>query len=447
MMRARRMPPAKNLVPPALEGEPAIPPGWPQPSARGFQAFFVEDGQGVSARFRGYKAASAFQPIYSIAHRKPVGYEALLRAYAEDGTFVSPTDVFAGASSEAETALLDGLCWSLHARNFLSLGEEVSWLFLNISPATAIHGEHYGEYLSELTRQLGLATQRLVIEVLEDAVADKRALAESVAFFKKLGCLVAIDDFGAGHSNFDRIWQLAPDIVKFDRSVIAQATRNPTVVRMLPNLVNLIHEAGCLALIEGIESEEEALIAVDSGIDFVQGYYFGRPAQNPFVSPTTGAGGIDLLCEKFKAFSEHKRALRQLELARYKRGLVHAARAIASGVPFEQACAEVMRHPRVERCFLLDQAGTQLDHNLEASHRRDVGQARFLPVAGTAGANWSRRPYFQRAIVAPGEVQCTRPYLSVTGARMCITLSLALRDGAHLRVLCCDLACDADSCL
>lgn len=414
-------------------------------STRRIRLRATPDTRGIYAHFGEYEVTSAFQPIYSIAHRRPVGFEGLLRAYTAQGVAVPPGKVFGSAISDAETVVLDSLCWSLHAQNFLSMADEVSWLFLNISPATAIQKDRYGNYLGKLSRQFGLASHRVVIEILEDAVADKGALAEAVAFFKELGCLVAIDDFGAGHSNFDRIWHLAPDIVKLDRSVISQAARNRTVERILPSLVNLIHEAGCLTLIEGVETEVEALMAIDSGIDFVQGYYFGRPTQNPFSSSTSGSV-IGPLCEKFKEFADQKRASKRLGLAQYMSEVMQAGRLIESGFPFEKACAKLVQNPRVERCFLLDQTGMQLSRNLEPRPNLGREQARFLPIADAAGANWSRRPYFQRAIAAPGEIQCTRPYLSVTGARICITLSLAIWDSEQMKVLCCDLVCDDNSC-
>jgi hypothetical protein len=57
----------------------------------------------------------------------------------------------------------------------------------------------------------------------------------------------------------------------------------------------------------------------------------------------------------------------------------------------------------------------------------------------TPGTNWQNKPYFRRAIGAPGVVQVTRPYLSVTGPKLCVTLSLACEVEGALYVLCADL--------
>ena len=64
---------------------------------------------------------------------------------------------------------------------------------------------------------------------METSAYDEENLARCVQYFRDLGCLVAIDDFGAGESNFERIWRLKPDIVKLDRSMVVEATRTPRV--------------------------------------------------------------------------------------------------------------------------------------------------------------------------------------------------------------------------
>lgn len=69
-----------------------------------------------------------------------------------------------------------------------------------------------------LLQRYQIPAARVVVETIEGAIADEGQLSESVQFYKNLGCLVAIDDFGAGHSNIERIWRLVPDIVKLDRS-------------------------------------------------------------------------------------------------------------------------------------------------------------------------------------------------------------------------------------
>jgi hypothetical protein len=68
-----------------------------------------------------------------------------------------------------------------------------------------------------------------------------------------------------------------------------------------------------------------------------------------------------------------------------------------------------------------------------------VRDLRLTPIRPVTGTNWQTKPFFRRAIEAPGKVQITRPYLSATGPRLCVTLSYALSLNGSYHVLCVDL--------
>ena len=392
----------------------------------------------VSGSFKGLRVGSGFQPIYSLAHRRAVGYEALLRATTGDGAGVSPLAVFDMTADEAEAVFLDRLCRNVHLGNFMAAGDEQSWLFLNVSPQVVVRGRDYGSFFLDLLTRNAMPAARVVVEILEGQIDDDLRLADTVDYYKELGCLVAIDDFGAGHSNFDRIWKVSPHIVKFDRSMITQAASNRTVRRVLPSLVSLIHETGSLALMEGIETAEEALIAVDAGFDLVQGYYFGRPGK-AIASAEPGSRAIAELHDRYGAQSQSEADGYRRELARYEDRFRLAAAQVAAGTGLAQACAPLLDSPRAERCYLLDADGRQIGGNVAAPASPARNDPRFKPLADGSGAVWSRRHYFRRAVNRPGQVQTTRPYLSIAGANLCITLSVALHREDRLVVFCCDL--------
>jgi len=107
-----------------------------------------------------------------------------------------------------------------------------------------------------------------------DAVRGRDHLGAAVEHYRKLGCLIVIDDFGAGFSNFDRIWRLRPDIVKIDREMTRRVTIEPLARRMFTGIISVLREAGALVCVEGIETEAEALCAIDANADLMQGDYF-----------------------------------------------------------------------------------------------------------------------------------------------------------------------------
>lgn len=397
----------------------------------------TNSGRAVS-HYRDIRLNSAFQPIFSLAHRRPVGYEALLRAYTSDGAAVPPPHVFDLAERHGEVTFLDRLCRTIHVRNYINDSTSDNWIFLNINPEVVTDGKRHGSFFADFLEKYRVAPHRIVVEILEDSISDEGLLADAVGYYRDLGCLIAIDDFGAGHSNFDRIWRIAPQIVKLDRSMIARAAQQPKVRRLIPNLVSLIHESASMALMEGIETEEEALIAMDSGIDFVQGYYFAKPA-GQVSNETSCQDFMGGLCDKFKQFSAMEQQQYHLGLSPYVERFLDAARKIEQGMSMNPASAVLLEMPNAERCFMLDDEGRQVGGNALPARRSDIIDPRFAPLLDVGGAIWSRRHYFRRAMAQPGTVQASRPYLSLAGASMCVTLSVTISHAGKTCVYCCDV--------
>ncbi|MBF0098054.1 MAG: EAL domain-containing protein, partial [Magnetococcales bacterium] len=231
--------------------------------------------------------SSRFQPIFSLAHRRVIGHEGLLRIQQGNGTPLSPLHLFHGNLDPLELLTIDRLTRGMHIRQFVHQARySTGWLFLNFNPQVIMIGDpRQFNYTKELLRIHNFSPDRVVVEILENSIHDERLIRETVEYYRGLGCLIAIDDFGAGQSNFDRVWNLNADIVKLDRSLIVNAAANPRAQPFLTSITSMLHEAGKLVLLEGIETEEHALIALNADVDFVQGFHFGRP-EPTVIDPT-----------------------------------------------------------------------------------------------------------------------------------------------------------------
>jgi len=421
----------------------AIPGDWPSTCDFAAVERLVSrtDGSWTTGRYQRYDLQSHFQPIYSLAHGRIVGFEALLRGLGPAREAIPPIQLLATPRSFAERLLLDRLACAVHLENFQALGRETDWLFVNVHPEVFIQGPHRGSYITDLLDARGFPSRRLVVEMLEQSVSDGDAMHEAVAFYRSKGCLIALDDFGAGHSNFDRVWSLRPDIVKLDRSMVARGALDPGVRRVLPGIVSLLHEAGALVVMEGVETRDEALLAMDCDADFVQGYLFGRPGTT-IADPAASHAAFETLWDAFRVHVRPQVDAYRREIGPYQNALGYAASLMESGMPVYVACNGMLELPDTERCFVLDENGIQLGTNMTPAGRPDMTDARFTPLGDADGANWSRRPYFRRALEHPGRVQVSRPYLSLAGARPCVTLSMSLRVNGEVRVLCGDVAWD-----
>lgn len=250
--------------------------------------------------------------------------------------------------------------------------------------------------------------------------------------------MIALDDFGAGHSNIDRVWQLQPDIVKLDRQLIQQAAETPRVACLLPRLVSLLHEAGAFVLIEGVETQREALLAMECDADFVQGFYFARPAPGRGDEAASRAT-INSLWQLFRRRGKEKAEATVACLSTYTDALRAASERTIAGIDFARSCVDFLRLEGAARCFLLDAQGEQIGCEIIATQRSTSPSNPFLAELDASGACWARRPYFRNAISQPGKVQVTQPYLSISGAHPCVTLSIAIRVNGKMQVLCADI--------
>ena len=237
----------------------------------------IQRGEVIS-QFIGLQLNSAFQPIVDINRDgKAIGYEALLRPSIGLSDNVSPVFAFSFADNQGRLVKLDRVARTLHTLNYLNLPEDKGLLFLNVHPKLLTSVNAHGKVFENILHNHSVPTHEVVIEVLENAVEGEKQLSEAISNYHDRGYRIAIDDFGSKHSNLDRLWDLSPDFIKLDISIIRQAQNNLKVRRVLPKLIEIIQALEAGAIIEGIENDTQHSIAVDSGATLLQGYYIGKP--------------------------------------------------------------------------------------------------------------------------------------------------------------------------
>ena len=411
------------------DASPDAPP--PMPAAAGMAA---------TSEYGPYRLASHFQPIYSLTHHRAVGHEALLRATTlATGAPVPPMELFAGAESDDARIALDRAALLQHLAAYA--GRDANeWLFLNMHPRSLADpsGPSIRQIDDTLARH-GLRPGQVVIEVLESSLPDDADFDHRVDELRELGCLVSLDDFGAGHSNFDRVFRLRPEIVKLDRSVVVRAEVDAHARRIASQMVSLLHECGCLVLMEGIETDEGAYTALRCDVDFVQGYHFGRPA--PELGGITGLHALRAAWDRFDRQSASDDRLWQEQMSPYKQSIELASVLLAGGASMDEACRRFLAQPGSDMCYLLDKQGRQVVGNAfrdGLSYQQLESVERFAPLHDTRQARWSRRAYFRGAEASPNIAQVTRPYMTLQGSRMCFTVSIQFDMGGRTLVLCGD---------
>jgi diguanylate cyclase (GGDEF)-like protein len=119
---------------------------------------------------------------------------------------------------------------------------------------------------------------RLLVEITETAaLQDLEESARFVASLRDMGCRVALDDFGAGHTSFRTLKALAVDMIKIDGSFVTGLARQPSDLAFVRALASLAESSGKATVAECIEDDKTAAMLEQCGVDYLQGYLYGRP--------------------------------------------------------------------------------------------------------------------------------------------------------------------------
>jgi EAL domain-containing protein (putative c-di-GMP-specific phosphodiesterase class I) len=172
---------------------------------------------------------------------------------------------------------------------------ELSRLFGPLTPqmhvnfsARQLQQAHVREVL-DVVRTSGVDGSRLVFEITEGAILDdRRSNLEHLYELKRLGSLVALDDFGTGYSSLSYLSRFPIDIVKLDRTFIADFD-NPMTIALTRGIVDLAHSLDLTTIAEGIETDEQHRSLRTLGCDQGQGFGVAVPvpawALDPFLDP------------------------------------------------------------------------------------------------------------------------------------------------------------------
>jgi len=396
---------------------------------------------GWIARWRGYTLESAFQPVLSITHQRIVGYEALLRASDLKGDSIGPAELFA-LVPPADATPLDLLARCLHMANFAAQRIASGWLFLNTLPRM-LDGQCANERTMEaLCAHFGLPPERIVIEVLEQREHDERAsFMEARPAFGSRPFLLALDDFGAGFSNFDRVWRYRPDIVKLDRSLVKRATDRQTAAGFIANLVSILHHAGTMVLAEGVETEHELMVLMQADVDLVQGFWFGQPVASVRDASARVPALVRSMWQRFALYAHDTRQREQLNIGALTKAMLDGALLLASNGSVADAARLLFERTNSLRVFATDACGEQNEPSIAGP--QTVTPPPLAPLFPDVHCNWSRREYFRSAISAPGRVAVKGPHYSLTDGKLCYTAAIATYTPGGLRVLCADFPYDS----
>ncbi|GEK11109.1 hypothetical protein PPEP_a2198 [Pseudoalteromonas peptidolytica F12-50-A1] len=204
--------------------------------------------------------------------------EALFRLFDNENNMVPPNFVFNLAEQSGLLFSLDLIARKSAVEHAAKAGLH-SKIFINFNPSSIYDPSYCLRSTASAISELGFQPQDIVFEVTETHQArDMNHLRGILAFYRSCGFGVALDDIGSGWSSLSMLAQLRPDYIKIDMELGRHIGSNQHKRNIVSHLIQLAHENGIAVIAEGAESQHEAQVLREIGADFLQGYYFAKPA-------------------------------------------------------------------------------------------------------------------------------------------------------------------------
>lgn len=222
---------------------------------------------------KGHHIITLKQPIFRLEDESPIGYEFLSRY--SNHVLEMPENFFRLCSERNVLTLVDHACLRSAVAAAQQLPPYVRF-HLNIFPTTllAIPTEH----LLELFPQ-PLPAGTFCLEISEQQIiGDPSYLLVAVEALRKAGMMIAIDDVGFGSSCLESLVLLHPDVMKIDKRCVIGIDQDATRAEQLRRYVAVAQTLGCTIVAEGIENAGELAVVRSLGIEYGQGYFWGKPA-------------------------------------------------------------------------------------------------------------------------------------------------------------------------
>lgn len=222
---------------------------------------------------------AVFQPIFRIVgDRAPevFAYEGLIRG-PEGSNFQHPDVLFGYVRRRRAEDRMDRACMKTILRSASALPVQ-AMVSINVHAATLGRDAGFGEAVLAEAERNGIESRRIMLEVVEHGSAwSEPDYQGGIARLRRLGFSIALDDVGAGLSNYKMILDTRPDFFKIDRYLITGCRDDETRRTVLASIRRLADDLGAGVVAEGVEVAEEVGTLISLGFDLVQGFFFARP--------------------------------------------------------------------------------------------------------------------------------------------------------------------------
>lgn len=234
-----------------------------------------------------------FQPIMQLVDNKITHYEILIRMRGASGEVFTPDDFIPVAERMGLIHQID--LWVVeHSLDFLaSLPAHQADVSVSINlSGHAFQDRTLLPLVKQKLEMTWVSASRLTFEITETAaITNFSETRDMVARLRALGCRFALDDFGSGFCSFSYIKNYPVDMLKIDGSFITNLINDETDQLLVKSMIDVAHSLGKKVIAEYVENKSVLDMLVEFGVDYVQGYYIGRPAPS-LIEEESGSHGL-----------------------------------------------------------------------------------------------------------------------------------------------------------
>lgn len=218
--------------------------------------------------------APHYQPIFNNKTKEIYRYESLIRMIDEKGDTIYPGPFFLETAKKGK--LYPQVTKILIEKVFQKIRETGNEFSINLS-SLDIEDNYMGAYLLQMIKENADVSDKMIFELLEDKDTEDYAVVKNfIDISKQYGIKIAIDDFGSGYSNFMRILEFEPDIIKIDGSLIQDIATSKHARNTVEMIKIFSDRIGAMTVAEYVENKEIYDIINEIGIDYSQGYYIAK---------------------------------------------------------------------------------------------------------------------------------------------------------------------------
>jgi len=390
-----------------------------------------------------------FQPIVSLKLKKIVGVEALSRGiHPETGAIIPPVKLFADAHKNGMTVQLDRLCRKHAMREFAKFKSAKDMvLFLNFDPAVLdIATPNDKSWTKIFADEAGLDYNNIAVEITESQIENNYKLEQITEKYSNLGMFVVLDDFGALHSNLNRLVISRPDIIKIDRQLIHNVSESYYQQSIIKSIIDLARKIGSLTLAEGVENKEDVLKCHELGADLFQGFYFARPQSIERLESLNIKPVMDMIAFDIKDYMSSNIDNKKKQHATFE-GVFNS---ILSYITNCQECCfhnkisdAIKMYDGIECIYVLDEHGIQMGDTICGFNIDFADNNLFHP--SKAKTDHSLKEYFYYISSLNLTTYYTDPYISLATGILCRTMAKKFICSGKQYVLCIDFI-DSKSC-